>query len=81
MFPCILGLVALTVSEWSALSCLVAVTFLSLRSTLDLLLLLLLLLLFIYLFIYLFADLRYILSVMWKLTPPFLHWSHPLHES
>ena len=33
MFHCILGLVALTVSEWSALSCLVAVTFLSLRST------------------------------------------------
>jgi len=27
-----LGLVALTVSEWSALSCLVAVTFLSLKS-------------------------------------------------
>jgi hypothetical protein len=34
MFRCILGLVALTVSEWSALRCLVAVTFLSLRSTL-----------------------------------------------
>jgi hypothetical protein len=33
MFHCILGLVALTVSEWSALSCLVAVTFLSLKST------------------------------------------------
>jgi len=34
MFRRILGLVAFTVSEWSALSCLVAVTFLSLRSTL-----------------------------------------------
>ena len=33
MFHCILGLMALTVSEWSALSCLVAVTSLSLRST------------------------------------------------
>ena len=33
MFHCILGLVTLTVSEWSALSCLVAITFLSLRST------------------------------------------------
>jgi len=33
MFHCILGLVALTVSEWSTLSCLVAVTFLGLRST------------------------------------------------
>jgi hypothetical protein len=33
-FRCILGWVALTVSEWSAWSCLVAVTFLSLRSTL-----------------------------------------------
>jgi hypothetical protein len=36
MFHCILGLVALTVSgEWSALSCLVAVTTLSLRNTLP----------------------------------------------
>jgi hypothetical protein len=34
IFRCILGLVALTVSEWSALSCLVAVTFLIPRSTL-----------------------------------------------
>ena len=34
MFRRILGLVALTVSEWSALSCLVAVTFVSLSSTL-----------------------------------------------
>ena len=33
MFHCILGLVALTVSEWSALSYLIAVTCLSLRST------------------------------------------------
>jgi hypothetical protein len=33
IFRCILGLVALTVSEWSALSCLRAVTFLNLRST------------------------------------------------
>jgi hypothetical protein len=33
-FCCMLGLVALTVSEWSAWSRLVAVTFLSLRSTL-----------------------------------------------
>ena len=33
MFHCILGLVALAVSEWCALSCLAAVTFLSLRST------------------------------------------------
>ena len=33
MFHCILGLVALAVSEWSTLSCLVAVTFLSLGST------------------------------------------------
>jgi hypothetical protein len=31
MFPCILGLMALTVSEWFTLSCLVAVTFLSLK--------------------------------------------------
>ena len=33
MFHCIVGLVASTVSEWSTLSCLIAVTFLSLRCT------------------------------------------------
>jgi hypothetical protein len=34
IFRCNLGLLALTVSEWSALICLVAVTFLSLKRTL-----------------------------------------------